>query len=303
MSRCARPHVPEEEFHAWLDGALSRAQSAEIGEHLMGCLLCRAAHADAVATRDRATAILASAVPGGIRRRLPGTRSPASRTRARIAAGVAVLVAGGWLANQPATLALPTPRLSTMAFVAPAMDARFRDVGALDGENLLDPGARQLTHLAALRPQVVTSASLTATTPRTLPLAPAADVDPAVGWEQITWDDALVAAGGSLARLDGLPVAAVRIQRNGSGTRPTFFVKQRLPDGRAVWVVEGPEDRVEPVHAAIEASGLTSSLALRTRHDYTGSEEAPMRTLRLVTVAAAMDKDAVDALTVKLRLE
>jgi len=301
VSRCARPHVPEEEFHAWLDGALSRAQSAEIGEHLLGCLLCRAAHADAVATRDRASALLALAVPGGIRRQLPGTRRATSITRARIAAGVAVLVVGGWLANQPATLALPTPRLSTMAFVAPAMDARFRDVGGLDGESLLDPG--QLTHLAALRPQVVTSASLVTVTPRTLPLAPAADVDPAIGWEQITWDDALVAAGGSLARLEGLPVAAVRIQRNGSGTRPTFFVKQRLPDGRAVWVVEGPEDRVEPVHAAIEASGLTSSLALRTRHDYTGSEEAPMRTLRLVTVAAALDKDAVDALTVKLRLE
>lgn len=303
MSRCARPHVPEEEFHAWLDGALSRVQSAEIGEHLMGCLLCRAAHAEAVATRDRASAILASAVPGGIRRRLPGTRTPASRTRARIAAGVAVLVAGGTLANQPATLALPAPRLSTMAFVAPAMDARFRDVGALQGDGLIDAGGRPFIHMVALRPQVVTSASLTTVTPRQLPLAPAADVDPAMGWEQVSWDEALVAAGGSLARLEGLPVSAVRIQRNGTGTRPTFFVKQRLPDGRAVWVVEGPEDRVVPIHAAIDASGLTSSLALRTRHDYTGSEEAPARTLRLVTVAAAMDKDAVDALTARLRLE
>jgi hypothetical protein len=269
----------------------------------MGCLLCRAAHAEAVATRDRASAILASAVPGGIRRRLPGTRTHASRTRARIAAGVAVLVTGGWLANQPATLALPTPRLSTMAFVAPAMHARFQDVAEFQEDRLVDRRGRPLTHLAALRPQVVTSASLTATTPRSLPLAPAADVDPAIGWEAINWEDALVAAGGSLARLEGLPVAAVRIQRNGPGTRPTFFVKQRLPDGHAVWVVEGPEDLVVPVHAAIEASGLTSSLALRTRHDYTGSEEAPMRTLRLVTVAAAMDKDAVDALTARLRLE
>jgi len=269
----------------------------------MGCLLCRAAHAEAVASRDRASAILASAVPGGIRRRLPGTRSPASRTRGRIAAGVAVLVAGGWLANQPATLALPSPRLSTMAFVAPAMNAKFRDVDAFRGDGLADAGGRPLTHLIALRPQVVTSASLTTVTPRRLPLAPAADVDPAMGWEQISWDEALVVAGGSLARLDGLPVATVRIQRNGSGTRPTFFVKQRLPDGRAVWVVEGPEDLVGSVHAAIEASGLTSSLALRTRHDYTGSEDAPARRLRLVTVAAAMDKDAVDALTARLRLE
>lgn len=295
--------MPEEEFHAWLDGALSRAQSAEVGEHLMGCLLCRAAHAEAVATRDRASAILASAVPGGVRRRLPGTRSPASRARSRIAAGVAILVAGGWLVNQPATLAVPTLRLSTMAFVAPAMHARLHDVGTLVGEGLVDPQGRQLAQLVALRPQVVTSASLTTTTPRSLPLAPVADVDPAMSWEAISWDDALVAAGGSLARVEGLPVSAVRIQRNGPGSRPTFFVKQRLPDGQTVWVVEGPEDHVAPIQAAIEASGLTSSLALRTRHDYTGSDEAPMRTLRLVTVAAAMDKDAVDALTARLRLE
>lgn len=299
MSQCARPHVPEEEFHAWLDGALSRAQSTEIGTHLMGCLLCRAAHAEAVATRDRSSAILASAVPRGVRRRLPGMRDPASRSRARIAAGVAILVAGSWLANQPATLALPTTRLSTMAFVAPAMHARLRDGSIVQG----DPRALQMAHLSALRPQVVTSASLTAVTPRSLPLAPAVDVDPAMGWEAISWDDAVVAAGGSLARLDGLPVSAVRIQRSAVGARPTFFVKQRLPDGRAVWVVEGPEDRVEPVHAAIEALGLSASLALRTRHDYTGSDEAPMRSLRLVTVAAAMDKDAVDALTARLRLE
>lgn len=299
MSRCARPHVPEEEFHAWLDGALSRAQSAEIAEHLLGCLPCRAGRAEAVATRDRATALLAVAVPGGVRRRLPGSRNQAGRARARVAAGVAVLVVGGWLANQPATLALPTPRLSTMAFVAPALHARMYDVGALEGSGLANPRTARLTHLAALRPQVVTSTDML----RSLPLAPAADVDPAIGWETISWDEALVAAGGSLARLDGLPVSAVRIQQNGQGARPTFFVKQRLPDGRTVWVVEGPEDRVAPVHAAIEASGLTSSLALRTRHDYTGSDEAPVRNLRLVTVAAAMDKDAVDALTARLRLE
>jgi hypothetical protein len=294
--------VPEEELHAWLDGALSRAQSAEIAEHLMGCLLCRAAHAEAVATRDRASALLAMAVPGGIRRQLPGTKRPAGR-HGRVAAAVAFLVVGGTLANQPDTLALPAPRLSTMAFVAPALHAQIHDVRALDGAALVDGERNRLTHLAAMRPQVVMPSSRSSLSSRSVLLAPAAEVDPAMGWESLSWDDALVAAGGSLARLEGLPVTAVRIQRNGAGTRPTFFVKQRLAGGQSVWVVEGPEDRVEPVHAAIEASGLTSSLALRTRHDYTGTEEAPVRTLRVVTIAAALDKDTVDGLTARLRLE
>ena len=41
-----RPHVPEEELHAYRDGELSSAQRAEIAEHLLGCLLCRALDAE-----------------------------------------------------------------------------------------------------------------------------------------------------------------------------------------------------------------------------------------------------------------
>lgn len=298
MSRCARPHVPEEELHAWLDGALSRAQSAEIAEHLLGCLICRAAHSEAVAVRDRATAILASAAPMGRRRALPMVQHASRRRQSAIAAAVGVLMLGGWLANQPATLALPTPRLSTMAFVAPAMHASFLETAALQ-DNALRSQQRRLSVESPLRPQMVRPAALG----RVVALAPIVEVDPAINWEAISWDEALAAAGGSLARLEGLPVTGVRLQRNGSGVRPTFFVKQRLPDGRAVWVIEGPEDRVEPVHAAVEASGLASSVALRTKPDYVTSGESTVRTLRLVTVSASLPKDSVDALTARLRLE
>ena len=298
MSRCARPHVPEEEFHAWLDGALSKVQSAEIAEHLLGCLICRAAHSEAVAVRDRATAILAFAAPMGHRRALPMVQHTSRRRQSAIAAAVGVLMLGGWLANQPAALALPTPRLSTMAFVAPAMHASFLETAALQ-DNALRSRQRRLSIESTLRPEMVRPAALG----RVVTLAPVVEVDPAINWEPISWDDALAAAGGSLARLEGLPVTGVRLQRNGSGVRPTFFVKQRLPDGRAVWVIEGPEDRVEPVHAAVEASGLSSSVALRTKPDYVTSGESTVRTLRLVTVSASLPKDSVDALTAKLRLE
>ncbi len=301
MSRCARPHVPEEEFHAWLDGALSRAQSAEIAEHLLGCLICRAGHADAVATRDRASAILAMAVPGGQRRAITAVQAP-SRRRVGAAVAAALLVTGGWLANQPATLVLPTPRLSTMAFVAPALHAQMRDAAALVSDGIPVTRVRLLAARAALRPSIVEPDRFAASARSGL-LAPATDVDPAMGWESISWEEALAVAGGSLARLDGLPVSAVQLQRNGPGIRPTFFVKQRLADGLAVWVIEGPAELVQPVHAAIEASGLASSISLRTRPDYVGSDDAPLRTLRLVTVAAAVSKDSVDALSARLRLE
>ncbi|MBK7595958.1 MAG: hypothetical protein IPJ11_12110 [Gemmatimonadetes bacterium] len=299
MSRCARPHVPEEEFHAWLDGALSKVQSAEIAEHLLGCLICRAAHSEAVATRDRATAILAFAAPLGHRRAPPMVQHTSRRRQSGIAAAVGVLMLGGWLANQPATLTLPTPRLSTMAFVAPAMHASFLENAALQ-ETATQSRSARLAIEGTLRPQMVRPA---AAGRGVVELAPVADVDPAISWEAISWDEALTAAGGSLARLEGLPVTGVRLQRNGVGIRPTFFVKQRLPDGRAVWVIEGPEDRVEPVHAAVEASGLSSSVALRTKPDYVTSGESTTRTLRLVTISASLPKDSVDALTAKLRLE
>ena len=63
-----RPHVPEEELHAFRDGELSPAQRAEIAEHLVGCLLCRAQDAEVEALRGRTAALLALAVPRTTRR-------------------------------------------------------------------------------------------------------------------------------------------------------------------------------------------------------------------------------------------
>ncbi len=303
MSRCARPHVPEEEFHAWLDGALSRAQSAEIAEHLLACLICRALHAEVEASRDRASAILALAIPRGVRRALPAQPVTVRRTqRGRIAAGIAVLLVGGALVNQPATLVTPNPRLAMVRFVAPAMLAQVRDQSALPEATATPRGGPLMAYASqtSVSPRVVTPVAVGR---RTVALVPTTDVDPAINWENITWEDALLAAGGSLARLEGLPVTAVRLQRNGPGVRPTFFVKQRLPDGRNVWVIEGPEDRVAPLQVSVVASGLASSLPLRTRPDYIGSEASPVRTIRLVTIAASLSKDSVDALTTRLRLE
>ena len=145
MSRCARPHVPEEEFHAWLDGALSRAQSAEIAEHLLGLPDLpggpRRRGRDSRPRHRHSRHRPSPVAPSRVSR---GTRSPATpESGTALPPAWRCSMLGGWLANQPATLALPTPRLSTMAFVAPAMHAQIPRVGALQGRSLLDPG--QLT--------------------------------------------------------------------------------------------------------------------------------------------------------------
>jgi hypothetical protein len=130
------------------------------------------------------------------------------------------------------------------------------------------------------------------------------ELDPsAADWETISWDAAVALGHGSLARLDGLAVSAVRIQRGSRGGRPTFLVRHQLPDGRSLWVVEGPVEDVGPVHRMLEASGLSMSMPLRARPDYVGTDDAPTRTVRMVTVAGYLPVDSLDAMIGKLKLE
>ena len=56
-------HIPEEELHAYLDQALSRAQCVEIESHLAECTGCRAERDAIAALRDRTTALLTSLGP------------------------------------------------------------------------------------------------------------------------------------------------------------------------------------------------------------------------------------------------
>ena len=58
-------HIPEEELHAYLDQALSRAQAVEIESHLAGCARCRAERDGIAGLRDRTTALLATLAPQG----------------------------------------------------------------------------------------------------------------------------------------------------------------------------------------------------------------------------------------------
>ncbi|HRP09003.1 MAG TPA: hypothetical protein PLL69_11005, partial [Gemmatimonadales bacterium] len=86
--------------------------------------------------------------------------------------------------------------------------------------------------------------------------------------------------------------------------RPTAMVRQLLPDGRAVWVIEGTSPELEQLHRVLAASGLSFSTPRRARFDYTDVDGAPLRTARLVTVAGHLPADSLDALVQgRLRLD
>lgn len=314
-----RPHLPEAELHAWLDGQLSRAQSTEVAQHLLGCLICRALEAEVRGLRDRTTTLLAFATPRHIRALpVPGTVRRAAPGRLRggsVAAAAAVIVGlGSWAVtrNLGPVSDGASPQLAS-AFVAPAILAR---VAALPGGG----DTIGATPLPTVTSRTLTLASRATMSPRMMPVRnsniPVASrrlgvVDPMMevgpsgdGWETTSIQEARVAAAGAVAHLEGITVNAVRIQPSGVGGRPTAMVRQLLPDGRAVWVVEGTLDDLAPIYRVLEASGLSLSTPRRTRPDYIGTDTEPVRTSRMVTVAAFLPIDSLETLAgTRLKLD
>jgi hypothetical protein len=313
-----RPHLPEEELHAWLDGQLSRAQSSEIAEHVLGCLICRALEAEVRGVRDRTTTLLALAAPRSFRALpAPGVRRGGlGRLRTGTAAAAAAVVIGlvSWGATrslEPGTDTSGSTQLAG-AFVAPALFARVAAMPGVDSLSV-DP-------LPAATSRTLTLASRTTMSPRVLParttstpvsarrlrvVDPMMDVGPSgEGWETASLQEAREATAGALAHLEGITVNAVRIQPSDVGGRPTAMVRHLMPDGRAVWVVEGTLDDLAPIYRVLEASGLSLSTPRRARPDYIGSDAQPVRTSRMVTVASYLPIDSLEKLaSTRLRLD
>jgi anti-sigma factor RsiW len=300
----ARPHVPEEELHAYCDGELSPPQRIEIAEHLLGCLICRSHHAEVGEVRTRASALLAIAAPARIRR--PAVKSVEVRVarrrlpRAMTAAAAAIVGLGVWFSLQPDQVNPPAAQLAT-TLAAPGLSG-------LLGVNGSDADAS--------RQRVLEMAARTSAAPRVLPgrsaivlaprlMTPSVEVDPVVAndWVRTSWDDALKAGNGSLARVAGLGVTSVRMHASASGGRPTFMIRQQLVDGRSVWVLEGPVDDIMPVHQILRASGIAMSMLSRTRPDYVGPDGQMTGTMRIVTVVGHLPVDSLNALMGKVKLQ
>lgn len=319
MRSPVRPHLPEEELHAFLDGELSSAQRAEIAEHLLACLICRALEGEVQTTRDQANVLLAIVAPPASRyagRTLP-RRRPIRRLRPAAAAVLAVAAAGSsWVAFRPG-LGAPSASSPTLAAsVAPAFVAALATAATPTLQESSTPSAGKTASRAdrlasamtsRLSPRVVGSPQAESYTlrPRSTidPLTEIVPTSSGTPWQSASYADARQESP-AIAHLNGLPVSAVRLQPSVDGTRPASMVRQLLPDGQAVWVIEGVESSVQDVARVMQASGLTIGLTRRTAPDYIGSADNPVRVLRMVTVASYIPFDSLQTLArERLRLD
>ncbi len=316
-----RPHLPEDELHAWLDGQLSPAQRVEIAEHLLGCLICRAAEAEARSLRTRVSELLAVAAPTR-RQPVPVGRDVRRHGGQVMKVGTAaaiLLMVGGTVSSIVLDRLTASPGAArpsvgiASVFVAPAVIARVGSglVGVATAEAVMVdavaavPSGRQpdglgtaLASRTALSPRVVGGNVSTTALRR-----PAAPVDPLTtavlpdgSWQAVSMAGARENSGGSVAHLSNVPVSIVRLRESEQGARPLSMVRQVLADGRAVWVIEGVVEEMNDVYQMLTASGLNLSTPRRGLPDYVGPAEAPTRTVRMVTVAAYLPSDSLEVL-------
>lgn len=293
-----RPHVPEEELHAFCDGQLSSPQHNEIAEHLLGCLICRAQHAEVETLRERTASLLAMAVPNGGRRGVAATRAAARRRWPRIAtaAAAAMVGLGVWFSLKPeanvnadlaATLGMPRSGVSSTG-VTDSAGMRARQLAIVGRTN----PAPSVVPLGGAMPDAPGTAIGTAA------------VDPVftADWTATDTASARSLGAGSLAHVASVPVASVHVHPSAIGGRPTIIVRQELRDGRPIWVLEGLEDDITPFSQVLQASGFAISMITRTRPDYVGAAPNLRISTRMVTVAGYLPVDSLNALAGKLTL-
>jgi hypothetical protein len=299
----ARPHVPEEELHAFCDGELSPAQRAEIAEHLLGCLICRSQHAEVEVTRSRVSSLLAIASPRhiGAPPRTASRRTVVRRQAPRMmaAAAVAAIGIGVWFSVRAGDASRgPTEFASVLGL------SSFFRVGHATGDAAAIRG-RQLTIADRALPQAEVHAG-PATTALTTPatIGKATEVDPVVAseWSIVSVDQALEADSGRLPHISGIPVKLVRIHPSAIGGRPTLLVRQEMLDGHALWVLEGLERDIAPIDQLLQASGIAMSMATRTRPDYVNLGTETAVTVRMVRVVGYLPADSLNALAQKIVL-
>lgn len=265
-------HIPEEELHAYLDQALSRAQCVEIESHLAGCAGCRSQRDGIAALRDRTTALLATlAPPRGFtpaidllheRAAARSARRHHVRRAAAWAASVVFALGIGWWAN---TFSRPTP--PALAGVAAPLPAAVRAVATRDTPDAA-PGPIAIESTPTVDRAVSRSIASTSTArraesaPRVVsaptmdepPRAelssgslPSNDFETTLGgmWRTLSWAGAQHERGDSVPHIDGLPVVEVQVgQGKPGGSRSIMVVAQQLSSGEVIRTIEGPAAEV-----------------------------------------------------------
>ena len=256
-------HIPEEELHAYLDQALSRAQAVEIETHLAGCARCRGERDAIAGLRDRTTHLLSALAPAHSIQRPPYAllrrRHQASALRR------ANLLRGGiWAASLVGALSL--------GYVAHSIRDRseLAQGRATPTAPVAHPAPTPAAPVLAVadvprraRPPVryTGSHAVRGTETDTLPSA-----GPSNGLWRTESLERAVAAGYSVPRVAGLPVLQIQVQEASS---PLVAVDQQLTSGETVRMIEGPAQDIAALdRSAVAATGTTgiapSSVSIRT---------------------------------------
>lgn len=291
-------HIPEEELHAYLDQALSRAQAVEIESHLASCASCRAER-DAIASlRDRTTALLATLAPRTTparpswtelrRRHLAATARRANLVRGGVWAASLIFAIGlGYRAHswQDAVAAVQQAPASTAAVPAtkfPAPSQRPMPVRTVALSSARHP----------LRRAPVTPATTHPVTGIEMDTLDSAPSGPAGGvWRTESLERA-VASGLNVPRVAGLPVLQIQVQEASS---PLVAVDQQLTTGEMVRTIEGP---------AAEMAILDRSAVASTGANGSGASSVSMRHgNRMLLMTARIPAESLRALLARVPLK
>jgi len=327
-------HVPEEEFHAYFDQALSRSQCAEIETHLSHCAKCQAQRAEVTLLRDRTTALLAQLSPRAVivpppfqtllDRRSRQLRFAVWRVRFERAglwaAGIAAVSGIGWMARTVldphrsvrasapiAEVQPPAPAPKVLAVAPPDTEHasldRAKPAPIPETEPPASGGGRRSSGPSATStPTNTLAASVVdlgvapadATPGRADPLESEPLFDRV--WRVIQWDDAVKTLAGGLPYIEGLPVVGVQIHPGDRGERPMVIVTQQDANGELIHAIEGPVDQVNQVLRR-QSGDVHSSDATRTPPDYVDDPSGGLRrTLRVLTITGKLTVDSLNAL-------
>jgi anti-sigma factor RsiW len=287
-------HIPEEELHAYLDQALSRAQAVEIESHLAACARCRMERDAIAGLRDRTTALLSTLAPAQSIQRpawaeLRRRHHLATARRARIIRGAvwaASLVAAiglgygsHWWLDQARRedLAGPQEALLSPTRMVPAATTVVTPVVALRSPAPRGTGASRSRPIARMEQDTLSNAST----------LPASGV-----WRTESLERA-VASGLTVPRVAGLPVLQIQVQDAATSSSSLVAVEQVLTGGELVRTIEGP---------AAEMAALDQNAVASASGDADAPSSVSMRTgNRMLLMTARIPADSLRALLARLR--
>ena len=288
-------HIPEEELHAYLDQALSRAQAVEIESHLAACGRCRMERDAIAGLRDRTTALLSTLAPAHSIQRpawaeLRRRHHLATARRARIIRGAV------WAASLVAAIGLgygshwwlDHVRGDELAGTQDSLVSPGRIVPATT--TVVTPVVANRT--AAPRGSALASRSrpierLEQDTLSSAPNIPASGV-----WRTESLERA-IESGLTVPRVAGLPVLQIQVQDAPTSSSSLVAVEQVLTGGELVRTIEGP---------AAEMAALDQNAVASATNNADAPSSVSMRTgNRMLLMTARIPADSLRVLLARLK--